>query len=138
MAKLGYWDEALAKYEQRLEANPKDAMAITGKLKCLEALGRWEEAVKICHDKLDVLRIDSLRTGDNIIHTKAAVIGARAAWSLSEWGVMNSFVSQLAPDNTDGSFMRTVLAVHQVSFNFHSDWVSFSKIISFGLILIVY
>lgn len=40
--------------------------------------------------------------------TKAAVIGARAAWSLNEWGLMDSFVSQLPPDNIDACFMRAV------------------------------
>ncbi len=44
-------------------------------------------------------------------------IGARAAWSLSEWNEMDSFVSQLSPDNIDGSFMRTVLAVHYDHFS---------------------
>lgn len=84
LAKLGNWPEALDKYEQRLQENPKDFLAITGKLKCLDALGRWEEAIKICMDSLELTRYDSIVKGDSI-HTKISVLGARAAWSLNKW-----------------------------------------------------
>lgn len=43
LAKLGHWNEALAKYDERLAKNPRDGEATAGKLKCLDALGRWEE-----------------------------------------------------------------------------------------------
>ena len=39
----GHWNEALVKYDERLERNPQDGEAVAGKLKCLDALGRWEE-----------------------------------------------------------------------------------------------
>jgi FKBP12-rapamycin complex-associated protein len=84
LAKLGNWPEALDKYEQRLKENPKDFLAITGKLKCLDALGRWEEAIKICMDSLDLTRLDSIVKGDST-HTKISILGARAAWSLNNW-----------------------------------------------------
>jgi len=118
LAKLGHWDEALEAYELRVEENPRDSAAIVGKLKCLDALGRWEEAIKICNSTLDLLRLDSEKEGSKDIagaktpHTKAAVIGARAAWSLNEWDLMDTFVSQLSEDNIDACFMRAVLAVH--------------------------
>lgn len=115
LAKLGHWDEALEAYELRVEENPRDSAAIVGKLKCLDALGRWEEAIKICNSTLDLLRLDSEGKGGDgthTTHTKAAVIGARAAWSLNEWDLMDTFVSQLSEDNIDACFMRAVLAVH--------------------------
>jgi tetratricopeptide (TPR) repeat protein len=40
LAKLGHWNEALRMYDERLAKNPKDGVAIAGKLKCLDALGR--------------------------------------------------------------------------------------------------
>jgi phosphatidylinositol kinase/protein kinase (PI-3 family) len=120
LAKLGYWEEALEQYDRRLSLNPNDAVSIAGKLKCLESLGRWEEAIHICRSSLDLLRISSAQaTADSAysnIHTKAAVIGARAAWSLSEWQLMDEFVSNLADDNVDGSFMRAVLSTHKGDF----------------------
>jgi phosphatidylinositol kinase/protein kinase (PI-3 family) len=111
LAKLGNWNEALIRYDQRLEINPKDSLAISGKLKCLDALGRWEEAIQLCNDNLDHLRIDSVAKG-NSNHTKAAVLGGRAAWYLNQWNLMDQFISQLSNDNVEGSFMKAVLAVH--------------------------
>ncbi|RYH28611.1 DUF3385 domain-containing protein [archaeon] len=115
LAKLGYWDEALQKYDEKLLINPKDSVAIAGRMKCLESLGKWEEVLKICEENLDNLRFESEANKTNK-HTKAAVIGARAAWSLNEWLVMDSCVSQLPPDNVDGSFLKAVLAVHTENF----------------------
>ena len=115
LAKLGHWGEALRMYDARLMVTPRDGMAIAGKLKCLDALGRWEEAIKLCIDNLNHLRSEGSPSG-NAIHTSAAVIGARAAWSLNGWGLMDNIVSQLPPDNIDASFMRAVLAVHKENY----------------------
>ena len=142
LAKLGQWNEALKRYDQRLALNPLEVSAITGKLKCLDALGRWDEAVALLSENLELLR----GTGNNpsasgglnpgtasqpqgqagqpgqqqqgqqelsqSVLAKAAVIGARAAWSLNEWELMESFVSELDRDNTDACLMRAVLSVH--------------------------
>ena len=115
LAKLGHWGEALRMYDARLIVTPRDGMAIAGKLKCLDALGRWEEAIKLCIDNLDHLRSEG-GPGGSSTHTSAAVIGARAAWSLNGWGLMDNIVSQLPPDNIDASFMRAVLAVHKENY----------------------
>eukprot|EP00981_Chlorochromonas_danica_P010478 scaffold3243_cov173-Ochromonas_danica.AAC.11 len=115
LAKLGYWDEALQKYDEKLAINPRDSIAIAGKMKCLESLGRWEEAVKLCEEHLDRMRVECEASKSNT-HTKAAVIGARAAWSLNEWSLMDNCVNQLPPDNVDGSFLKAVLAVHNENY----------------------
>ncbi len=47
LAKLGHWDEALVKYNQKLVATPYDSAVLAGKMKCLDALGRWEEAIQV-------------------------------------------------------------------------------------------
>eukprot|EP00605_Chrysophyceae_sp_TOSAG23-4_P001470 GSChrysophyteH1.ASY1.ANO1.1606.1 assembled CDS len=119
LAKLGHWDDALVGYETKLEENPRDASAIAGKLKCLDALGRWEEAIKICNSTLDLLR--------NSPHTKAAVIGARAAWSLNAWDLMDTFVSQLSEDNIDACFMRAILAVHAEDYEASKKFIDVTR-----------
>jgi hypothetical protein len=43
---------------------------------------------------------------------KAAVIGARAAWSLNEWGMLETLVEELPSNSTDASIMRAVLTIH--------------------------
>ena len=147
LAKLGQWKEALERYETRLEQNPGEIVAILGKLKCLDALGRWKEAIDLCMENLDLLRshggmvtrtpvstVDkhegasaTFRTNsdgagggggggvggkDTFYLEKAAVIGARCAWSLNDWSLMETLVSELPEENTDASLMRAVLTVH--------------------------
>ena len=103
-------------YDARLLVTPRDGMAIAGKLKCLDALGRWEEAIQLCIENLDHLKAEG-GPGGNATHSKAAVIGARAAWSLNGWGLMDNIVSQLPSDNIDASFMRAVIAVHKENYD---------------------
>ena len=81
-----------------------------------DALGRWEEAVQVCGESIDGLKGDKT-------HQKAAVIGARAAWSLNNWQEMDSLVSQLPADNVDASFLRAVLAVRNDDFQAAADYV---------------
>jgi len=132
LAKLGHWEEALLKYQQRVQTDPKDRAAVLGSLKSLDALGRWEEAIRMCSEILDSPGTPSAAAGGGVgggalgyagasewddtgIMTsgssptprqKAAVIGARAAWSLNRWDVMDSFVEKLPEDNADASFLR--------------------------------
>ena len=118
LAKLGHWGEALRMYDARLAETPRDGMAIAGKLKCLDALGRWEEAIQLCIENLEHLKAEGgPGPGVSATHTKAAVIGARAAWSLNGWGLMDNIVSQLPADNIDACFMRAVLAVHKENYS---------------------
>ena len=42
----------------------------------------------------------------------AAPLAARAAWSLSQWDEMDSYVDKIPPNSIDGSLFRAVLAVH--------------------------
>ena len=85
LAKLGQWDEALKRYNQRLDVNPQEIVAILGKLKCLDALGQWSEAIDLFLENLELLKYPGT-TGSSSSHTleKAAVISARAAWSLNQ------------------------------------------------------
>lgn len=51
------------------------------------------------------------------LYSKIVVIGARSAWSLNEWNLMNSFVQELPNDNIDACFMRAVLAIHNENYS---------------------
>ena len=65
-------------------------------MKCLDALGRWEEAIQLCIENLEHLKAEGgPGPGVSATHTKAAVIGARAAWSLNGWNLMDNIVSQV-------------------------------------------
>jgi hypothetical protein len=74
---------------------------------------------------MEFLKSDGGTSGSSgaLVHSKAAVIGARAAWSLNGWDLMETFVSQLPSDNIDASFMRAVLAVHNEKYKVRYDKV---------------
>ena len=116
LAKLGRWDEALDMYEKKLLAHPTNAEALVGKSKCLNALGRWEEALHLLQSNAGLTKkSQSSQVLKSTAH-KAAVVGARAAWSLNRWDVMDSFVKKLPTGNIDATFMTAVLAVHEGDF----------------------
>ena len=48
----------------------------------------------MCEDNLELMRVESDTVGTKTL-VKAAVIGARAAWSLNQWDRMDLFLSQL-------------------------------------------
>jgi hypothetical protein len=168
-------------YDDRLARDPKDSAAIRGKLKCYDALGRWEDAIEMCRQHNDVwgeemaraqaaggsamnasvLQFDedaSPRTSrassvterpssmrdphpdggggaakkpmlymseqiGNNIRDKVTVIGARAAWCLNDWGLMETLVDELHHDNSDACIMRAVLAVQKGDYTKSSIYI---------------
>jgi tetratricopeptide (TPR) repeat protein len=169
LAKLGFWEEALARCDEILASDPNNCDAILGKIKSLDALGRWEDTVQLCLNSVGILKawatrqqpsasqqqqqqhqqesdtppgsaaVQSMKSRDidnlsenakgapvgvqspaakdqSPIYARAAVVGARAAWALGEWDVMDSLVSELPESGLDTSFLKAVLAVHQEDF----------------------
>lgn len=178
LGKLGFWDEALAGYNDVLSTDPNNHEALLGKIKALDNLGRWEETIQLCISGLPLLKlknqsvaasgtqsvinlvdiddynVDNLshdrdrhdsdaqflrsreatdQTGSDVlnrsnsnqqkpdklelsVYARVAVVGARAAWALGEWDVMDSLVSELPDDNMDTTFLKAVLSVHQENF----------------------
>lgn len=116
LAKLGRWREALDFYDERLKSNPGSVNALLGKIKCLYEIGHWDKVMELCMSHIEFIEasVDPLK---DVHHIKAAVIGARAAWSLNEWSTMDSFVSRLSQDNIDASFMRAVIAANSEDYN---------------------
>ena len=123
LAKLGRWNEALAIYERKLSAQPMNAEALVGRAKCLNALGRWEEALDIllCHSS--IASKTQFNSSMRSVAHKAAVVGARAAWSLNRWDVMDTFVDRLPPNNVDATFMHAVLAVHNGNYAKSEEYI---------------
>ena len=70
LANLGHWQEALEIYEKNLATDPTDSDSILGKVKCLNAIGKWEEALDLLTPNIDLIE-DSGKT----VAMKASVIG---------------------------------------------------------------
>jgi FKBP12-rapamycin complex-associated protein len=112
LAKLGYWEEALAMYEAKLAVNGNDDVeAVIGRLKCLDSLGRWEDVIELSSS---VLSSNSVTNGQHI--AKIAETGANAAWSLTEWSLVDKFVSKLSTDSVEASLLKAVLCTNSDDF----------------------
>ena len=59
MAKLGNWSDALLLYRQRVEEDDEDTVAVLGCMKCLDALGQWQEVVDLCFMSWQTLIADT-------------------------------------------------------------------------------
>mgnify|MGYP003386476052 CR=1 FL=1 len=96
-------------------------LGISGKLKCLEALGRWEECVEISN-KLDFQADDvTLSERDVAMHTKSIITGATAAWSLNQWDTVDNIIGDQDVESVDAVFMKAVLSAHREEFSVARD-----------------
>jgi tetratricopeptide (TPR) repeat protein len=110
LAKLGHWDAALVKYDAKLALNPRDGTLLAGKLKCLDALGRWEEAVHLCEENLDMMRIESEGSGGGGGGGSSSVIGGGGGQSHNGLGHYNSFGSSSGGAGGGGNALQQAAA----------------------------
>jgi FKBP12-rapamycin complex-associated protein len=123
LAKLGNWEEALVLYRRRLHTRDRDVDAVLGCMKCLDALGHWQEVVDLCFMTWDSLHA---ATTASKVRKKAAALATTAAWNLGQWENMEKLVAVMEPQEmaVEGPFFRAVLAVHRGRFEdcaYHID-----------------
>ncbi|THH30677.1 hypothetical protein EUX98_g3507 [Antrodiella citrinella] len=106
--RLGRWQEALVTYEKRATEDP-DAPDITiGRMKCLHALGEW--------DQLAAQVEENWANASHEDRREIAPMAAAAAWSLNDWDSMDDYIATMKPDSADRPFYRAILSVHQNQF----------------------
>lgn len=106
--RLGRWQEALTAYDKKLTMEPDAPEAHIGRMKCLHALGEWDQLI---------LQVDE--TWANANHEERreiAPMAAAAAWSLHDWDVMDDYIAVMRPDSPDRAFYKAILSVHQNQF----------------------
>jgi serine/threonine-protein kinase mTOR len=113
LAKLGNWSEALALYRQRRQQDSRDIGAVLGIMKCLDALGQWDESIRLCQESWDVV---SKEAGESNAQKKAINLAAHAAWKLGQWDDMEYYVGHLENDVVESAFYRGILAIHNEDF----------------------
>lgn len=106
--KLHNWDKALNLYQEKLESNTSDIDSRLGQMRCLEALGEWEELGQVAKTQWGDF--------DSNGKSRAGRLAAVAAWGLQDWEGMQEYVKCIPEDTQDGSFYRAVLAVHYGDF----------------------
>ncbi|KDR80665.1 hypothetical protein GALMADRAFT_222261 [Galerina marginata CBS 339.88] len=106
--RLGRWQEALVAYERKAEMDPTAPDVQIGRMKCLHALGEW--------DQLATQVDENWTNANHEDRREIAPMAAAAAWSLNEWDSMDDYIATMKPDSPDRAFYRAILSVHQNQF----------------------
>ncbi len=107
--RLGRWQEALRTYERREQEDPGNPDISIGRMKCLQALGEW--------DQLAVQVEEYWASATHEERREIAPMAAAAAWSLNDWDSMDDYIATMKADSTDRAFYRAILSVHQNQFS---------------------
>lgn len=107
--RLGRWQEALATYDRKLLDEPDSAEVAIGRMKCLHALGEWDQLMLSIEEHWPEASHDQRR--------EMAPLAAAAAWSLTDWDAMDDYIATMKPDSADRPFYRAILSVHQNQFS---------------------
>lgn len=106
--RLGRWQEALNAYERKAKDDPEDPDLVIGRMRCLHALGEWEQLAA----QVD----ENWANASNDDRREIAPMAAAAAWSLREWDSMDDYIATMAGDSPDRSFYKAILSVHRNQF----------------------
>ncbi|KAH8093828.1 FAT-domain-containing protein [Cristinia sonorae] len=106
--RLGRWQEALVTYEKRALEDPDAPDIAIGRMKCLHALGEW--------DQLAAQVEENWANASHEDRREIAPMAAAAAWSLNDWDSMDDYIATMKPDSADRPFYRAILSVHQNQF----------------------
>lgn len=103
--KLQRWDDALVAYTRREREEPNSMEVTMGKMRCLHALGEWEQLSKLAQEKWTNASQD--------IRRAVAPLAAAAAWGLSQWERMDTYIGVMKPESPDRSFFQAILNIHR-------------------------
>ncbi|KAL1687363.1 armadillo-type protein [Schizophyllum commune] len=106
--RLGRWQEALTVYDNKALTQPNDPEVQLGRMKCLHALGDWDQLAMQVQKSWMKADIDQRRA--------IAPMAAAAAWSLNDWDSMDDYITTMRNDSPDRSFYRAILCVHRNQF----------------------
>ncbi|KIM44660.1 hypothetical protein M413DRAFT_25110 [Hebeloma cylindrosporum] len=106
--RLGRWQEALVAYERKALEDPTAPDVQIGRMKCLHALGEWDQLAAQVDENWTNANHDDRR--------EIAPMAAAAAWSLRGWDAMEDYIATMKPDSPDRAFYRAILSVHQNQF----------------------
>lgn len=89
--KLQRWDEALEAYARRMAGlapgTPAYLEALLGRLRCLAALGEWDELARLCRDSWAMV--------EPYVRRDVAILGAYASWNIAKWDDMADYTDSI-------------------------------------------
>ena len=102
--KLGRWEDALHAYENN---NEEGVDVESGKMRCLYALGRWEELSELVKKRW---------SRDEETRQSTCLFAAASAWKLGNWEEFKDYLEVAGEEGRDAMFYRSILSVH------NQDW----------------
>ncbi|KAF7308485.1 Serine/threonine-protein kinase TOR [Mycena chlorophos] len=115
--KLGQWASALDSYKRKAEEQPGWMEWEMGRMKCLHALGEWDEL------STHVGRCWEAATAEHKI--TISPMAATAAWSNGDWDSMELYIGAMKPESPDRHFFKAIMSIHQN--NFPRAWQHIAK-----------
>ncbi|KAF7324662.1 Serine/threonine-protein kinase TOR [Mycena kentingensis (nom. inval.)] len=106
--RLNRWQEALVLYDDKAEVDPSSMEIQIGRMRCLHALGDWEQLASDVDERWHATTHEQRRL--------IAPMAAAAAWSLGEWDSMDNYIAAMRSDSPDRFFYRAILSVHHNQF----------------------
>lgn len=106
--RLGHWQDALAVYEEKAIHDPGDPAAEIGRMRCLQALGEWDQLAEHAREHWNGATLDYRQT--------IAPMATSSAWALNQWDIMDEYAAMMEKDSPDRFFYRAALCVHRNQF----------------------
>lgn len=113
--KLQRWDDALRAYNEREKLEPDNMEVIMGKMRCLHALGEWEQLSELAQSKWT--------TSSSDIKRSVAPLAAAAAWGLGLWDRMDAYIKVMKTESPDKAFFSAILSLHRNNFEDASNHI---------------
>ncbi|KAG2232165.1 hypothetical protein INT48_006039 [Thamnidium elegans] len=103
--KLHRYQDALDAYEAQQLENPNSMEITLGRMRCLHALGEWDQLSALAQEKWIHAPTDNRKS--------MAPFAAAAAWGLGQWEQMEEYIALLKPESPDRTFFRAILGMHR-------------------------
>ncbi|KAF6208231.1 hypothetical protein GE061_016683 [Apolygus lucorum] len=117
--KLHDWEKALDAYHEKLQESPHDIEFALGKMRCMEALGDW--------DQLQAVACKHWNQVDESGRERMSRMAAASAWGLEQWENVEKYVQCIPKDTMDGSFYRAVLSIHNRQYDVAKELIESSR-----------
>ncbi|KAG1057434.1 hypothetical protein G6F43_000742 [Rhizopus delemar] len=103
--KLHRYQDALEAYDKQQLENPNSVEITLGRMRCLHALGEWDQLSMLAQEKWIHAPIENRKS--------MAPFAAAAAWGLGQWELMEEYIALLKTESPDRTFFRAILAMHR-------------------------
>lgn len=113
--KLQRWDDALRAYNDREQTEPENIEITLGKMRCLHALGEWEQLSEIAQGKWF--------NSSSEIKRNISPLAAAAAWGLGQWDRMEDYIKVMKQESPDKAFFNAILSLHRNNFEDASNHI---------------